>query len=205
MATADSAMARNLDGDGRTAAETHMRKVVPNLREHFDYLGQTFGHIYHSGAFVGDGTAAPVFSVIDYVPDARPGHRAPHLWLERGGEQVSTIDLIGYGQFTLFTTPECTDWQPAFMQAIGDRQLQGRAWTVGAGGDLNDPSGRFRELYGLMYGGAVLVRPDGYVAFRTTDMDVEPRDILYDAFDVALGRQPGRHSDQVAFLQKTGS
>ncbi len=46
MATADSAMARSLDGDGRDAAEAHIRNVVPSLREHFDYLGQTFGHVY---------------------------------------------------------------------------------------------------------------------------------------------------------------
>ncbi|MGM4886083.1 FAD-dependent monooxygenase [Tardiphaga sp. 604_B6_N1_1] len=201
MATADSAMARNLDGDGRDVAETHMRNVVPGLREHFDYLGQTFGHVYHIGAFVSDGTAAPGFSVIHYSPDARPGHRAPHLWLERGDEQVSTIDLIGYGQFTLFTTPECTNWHSAFMLAIGDRQLRGRAWTVGADGDLHDPTGRFRELYGLMRGGAVMVRPDGYVAFRTADLNAKPPDILNEVFDVALGRQPG----QRAFLQKTGS
>ena len=139
--------------------------------------------------------------MIHYSPDARPGHRAPHLWLERGDEQVSTIDLIGYGQFTLFTTPECTKWHSAFMLAIGDRQLQGRAWTVGAGGDLHDPTGRFRELYGLMRGGAVMVRPDGYVAFRTADLNAKPPDILNEVFDIALGRQPG----QRAFLQKTGS
>jgi putative polyketide hydroxylase len=146
MATADSAMARSLDGDGRDAAEAHMRKVVPDLREHFDYLGQTFGHVYHDGALLDDGTAAPEFSVIDYTPDARPGHRAPHLWLQQNGRQVSTIDLVGYGQFTLFTTPECSEWQAAFARAIEDRRLSGHAWTVGAGGDLVDPSGQFLQI-----------------------------------------------------------
>ena len=33
----------------------------------------------------------------DYVPSARPGGRAPHVWLERGGERLSTIDLVGDG------------------------------------------------------------------------------------------------------------
>lgn len=205
MATADSAMARSLDGDGRDAAEEHMRNVVPSLREHFDYLGQTFGHVYHSGALLSDGTVAPAFSVTDYTPDARPGHRAPHLWLLQGSARVSTIDLIGYGQFTLFTTPECTEWRVMFAQAIRDRHLQGRAWTVGEGGDLTDPSGRFHELYGLGNAGAVLVRPDGHVAFRATGVAVEPPNILDHAFDVALGRKPSRHPDQEAFLQKTGS
>lgn len=205
MATADSSMARNLDGKGRDAAEAHMRNVVPDLREHFDYLGQTFGHVYHCGAFVDDGTEAAAFSVINYTPDARPGHRAPHLWLQRGGEQVSTIDLVGYGQFTLFTMPESSVWQAAFAQAISDRQLPGRVWTVGIGGDLTDPSGRFRDIFGLSNGGAVLVRPDGYVAFRAGGAEAERPDILGDAFDVLLGGQPRRRPDRQALLQKTGS
>ncbi|MDB5618174.1 FAD-dependent monooxygenase [Tardiphaga sp.] len=207
MATSDSSMARSLDGDGREAAETHMRNVVPGLREHFDYLGQTFGPVYHSGALVSDGTAAPAFSVMDYAPDARPGHRAPHLWLEQDGQLISTIDILGHGQFTFFTTPECAEWRATFMQAIADRQLHGRAWTVGAGGDLNDPSGRFGALYGLPQGGAVLVRPDGYVAVRATatELGEGPPDILGGALDVALGQKPRRTSDQEAFLQKTGS
>ena len=203
MATADSSMARSLDGDGRLAAEAHMRKIVPDLREHFDYLGQTFGRVYQSGALLADGTAMPTFSVIDYTPDARPGHRAPHLWLQQDGRRVSTIDLIGYGRFTLFTTLESSGWQTAFAQAIGERKLLGRAWTIGDGGNLIDLHGHFRDVFGLGNGGAVLVRPDGYVAFRATGAD--PPDILDDAFDVALGGQPRRYPDQQAFLQKTGS
>ena len=33
-------------------------------------------------------------TVIDYVPAARPGSRAPHLWLGRDGEQISALDLF---------------------------------------------------------------------------------------------------------------
>jgi putative polyketide hydroxylase len=40
--------------------------------------------------------------------------------------------------------------------------------TVGDGGDLSDPSGRFEELYGIGSEGAVLVRPDGFVAWRNS-------------------------------------
>ena len=58
-----------------------------------------FGASYTSRAVVPDGTVAPVVAnpVTDYVPSARPGGRAPHVWLERGGARISAIDLVGDG------------------------------------------------------------------------------------------------------------
>ena len=48
-----------------------------------------FGAAYTSSAVVPDGTPPPPVAnpVTDYVPSARPGGRAPHVWLERGGER----------------------------------------------------------------------------------------------------------------------
>jgi hypothetical protein len=31
--------------------------------------------------------------VVEYVPSARPGSRAPHTWLQKGGQQISMLDL----------------------------------------------------------------------------------------------------------------
>ena len=63
--------------------------------EYLNEQGMIFGAAYTSSAVVPDGTPAPMLAnpVTDYVPSARPGARAPHVWLERNGVRISTIDL----------------------------------------------------------------------------------------------------------------
>jgi 2-polyprenyl-6-methoxyphenol hydroxylase-like FAD-dependent oxidoreductase len=186
MATAESSFALSLDGPDQQAASERLRQAVPHLSEHFDYLGQTFGQGYASGAFVSDGLAVEPPAVGTYVPCARPGYRAPHIWLHRGEERVSTIDLIGFGAFTVFATPEASAWRQGFEEALARRGLTGRGWLVGDGGDLVDPEGEFRRLYGLPDRGAVLVRPDGYVAFRSSETSPGSPQAIDDILDVTL-------------------
>src|SRR5262249_46487338 len=85
------------------------------FREH----GLVFGAAYESGAVVSDGTAAVHVEnpTTDYVPSARPGGRAPHVWLERRGERVSTLDLFGLDMVVL-SGPEGEPWRDA-ARAIG--------------------------------------------------------------------------------------
>ncbi len=54
--------------------------------------------------------------VTEYVPSARPGNRAPHVWLRRGNEQISTIDLFG-PRFVLLAGSRGDAWLRA-AQAI---------------------------------------------------------------------------------------
>lgn len=61
--------------------------------DHFSFDGLSFGYTYDSPAIVPDGTPAEPSGVGEYRPSARPGARAPHLWLERDGAEISTIDL----------------------------------------------------------------------------------------------------------------
>jgi 2-polyprenyl-6-methoxyphenol hydroxylase-like FAD-dependent oxidoreductase len=94
----------------------------------------------------------------------RPGSRAPHVWMTHAGRRVSTLDLIG--NFVLFAGPAGEDW----MQAAGilSRSFAGLpldAYCIEH--DLMDVSGKFGESYGITRAGAVLVRPDGFVAWRS--------------------------------------
>jgi 2-polyprenyl-6-methoxyphenol hydroxylase-like FAD-dependent oxidoreductase len=114
-----------------------------------------------------------------------PGSRAPHLWLLRNGERVSTIDLTG--RYLVLAGPEGSKWVEVARSAAdhcGGVSLD--AWRVGA--DLVDPDGRFAESFGLTAGGASLVRPDGFVAWRSSAMVEDPRAALSEALAKSLCR-----------------
>jgi len=87
----------------------------------------------------------------------RPGTRAPHVWIERDGEKISTLDLFGRG-FVLLAGSGGTGWR--------DKGRAGReVFVVGEDG-IADPENAFPGAYGITPSGAVLVRPDGFVAWR---------------------------------------
>jgi putative polyketide hydroxylase len=90
----------------------------------------------------------------------QPGSRAPHVFLDREGTRLSTLDLFG-GNFVLLTGARGTAWCDLARDA---------ARPLGLGLDtyqVADPG--FCAAYGISPDGAVLVRPDGFVAWRAAD------------------------------------
>jgi hypothetical protein len=95
-----------------------------------------------------------------------PGFRAPHVWLRRRGDPLSSLDLFG-GNFVLLAGARGTAWRDAARHAAGQLGLSLDAYLVGdEAGELADPGARFGADYGISPEGAVLVRPDGFVAWR---------------------------------------
>lgn len=138
-----------------------------------DYASIAFGYRYHSEAVIGaPADARPAFPPADLT--AQPGTRAPHLWLERDGERISTIDLFGR-DFVLLAGPDGGSWIAA-ARAMPATNL--RAYRIGGDGRLTDPEGRWQAAYGVARDGAVLVRPDGFVAWRAEGSDPDPSDRL---------------------------
>jgi putative polyketide hydroxylase len=136
--------------------------------EFLNELGMIFGASYESRVIIPDGTAPPVVAnpVTDYVATGRPGARAPHVWLERAGIRISTVDLFGDG-FVLLAGPAGVAWRDAAVAAARELGAPCRAFTVGSGGDLGDPDKRWASVYGVGEDGAVMVRPDGHVGWRS--------------------------------------
>jgi putative polyketide hydroxylase len=118
--------------------------------------------------------------VTDYTPSARPGGRAPHVSLARNGTAVSTIDLVGR-RFTLLASGEA--WRDAAAAVAVPLDVA----TIGDA-DLRDPDGAWHATYGIERGGAVLVRPDGYVGWRTRRADGDRGAALQRAIAQIVGR-----------------
>jgi hypothetical protein len=87
------------------------------------------------------------------------------VWLERQGTRESTLDLFGRG-FVLLVARGGAAWREAARRAAGSSRIPLEALTIGEGGDLGDPDGRWASVYGVEDDGAALVRPDGHVAWR---------------------------------------
>jgi hypothetical protein len=154
--------------------------------EFLNEQGLIFGASYASRAVVPDGTQPlPIANpVTQYVPSARPGGRAPHVWLERDGQRLSTIDLPG--GFVLMTGVGGQGWADAARILASSINLSLKTYIIG-GAYTADPPGRWKEAYGVDDGGAVLVRPDRYVGWRSESASSAPLETLTAAFTQILG------------------
>jgi putative polyketide hydroxylase len=181
-----NAMSMGRNAMGRNARQSN---VLPRP-EFLNEQGLIFGACYQSIAVVPDGTPRVVVDdpVTEYLPSARPGSRAPHVWLKRDNAQISTIDLFG-PHFVLLAGPDGDAWRRA-AQAIGPSSPPLVAFTVGNDGDLADPDGNWHDAYGVDSDGAVLVRPDGHVAWRSRSGASNPLQVLRTALDRLFGRMP---------------
>ncbi len=145
----------NIDDDDEAgeAARVEMTKQVKRLSRQFNASGLQLGHRYdNSPICIPDGTPAPPDDPNHYVPVARPGSRAPHLWLEDGR---STLDLFSGKDFTLLRLGTDAPNTSKLEQAAGSHGIPLTVHQVNQA-DVCD-------LYAARL---ALVRPDGYVAWR---------------------------------------
>ncbi|WP_433254655.1 FAD-dependent monooxygenase [Streptosporangium sp. CA-135522] len=142
-----------------------------------------FGYGYPCGAVWDDSPSAlPALSSPAEL-QGRPGTRAPHLPVRIDGRECSLLDLYGRG-FVLLSGGETDAWTKAAVETASRRGLRIDAYRFGV--DLDTPDGC--EAYGISASGAVLVRPDGYVAWRAAGCPAEPRLTLDGALERLLWR-----------------
>ena len=122
------------------------------------------GVVYSSGAVVaGESDERP--TVIEPTSPACVGSRAPHVWLEVEGVRVSTLDLFG-DRLVLLVGASGDAWRDAARVVARDLAVALGAVVID-GPDVRDASDRWLEAYGIDADGAVLVRPDGHIAWRS--------------------------------------
>ena len=188
----DAARRAILSGD-ETAVANALREQV----KHLDSEGQDLGFWYASGALVPDGTPPPTSDSQAYIPSARPGSRAPHVWLRPIGDGmphgacswalISTLDLFERG-LTLLTGPSGERWRKAGLRAADELGIPFAAFGIGPGGNFEEAEGNWAECYGLDADGAVLVRPDGHVGWRSYSSATEPETIMRAALGAIVRR-----------------
>ena len=167
-------------GSEGLARRARLDEVFRTQRVEYAAHDMEMGFCYSSAGIVDDGTEPawrdPMGS--EYLPTTRPGSRLPHAWLSVDGIRRSTHELIPLGGFLLLTGPGGEPWCAAALKAAADCGLVLAAIRIGDGGEAFDPEGRWRDLREVHDDGAVLVRPDGHVAFRSRSRIEDPYNTL---------------------------
>jgi hypothetical protein len=143
----------------------YMRRVTPELAGDdlpglVDDLSMEIGYRYGDDDLVADPRTSA----------GRPGGRAPHVPLRRDGATISSLDLFGGGRFVLLAAPGGASWVTAAEDAARPLGVPLAAYVLDA--DM-DPSGGFPAAYGVSEYGASLMRPDGFVTWRSDGTDLE--------------------------------
>ena len=142
----------------RTAPDLKPSGMHPYVHD----LNIELGYVYHSPAIVplpqGPGHVHPRES------HGMPGTRAPHVWLDRGGQRLSTLDLFGRN-FTLLGGPGAQEWARCAHTTAGESKIGLEAFCIGSDG--LDDQGSLPAAYGIEPSGCALIRPDGFVGWRS--------------------------------------
>lgn len=156
--------------EAQTAKGKRLRALlqaqVPEQQEHFISTGLEYGYAYTQGLVEPEPSAQPLIGkgVTEYRPTTWPGARLPHVMLLSDGELRPVHQLLDKRDLTLISAkPE--QWSQALQALPGCAEMAVRI----IGLDNMDPSARQAaiELYEVGEDGAILVRPDHHVVWRT--------------------------------------
>ncbi len=184
IATHDGALL-GIDGDGEAAVarRAEVQAAIDAQLEHFAQgAGLDLGVTYVEGRFVPDGSSPPTAGPLDYRPDAHPGARLPHAAGIEDGFAASTLGRVRPGGITLFAAEP--RWREVATRAAAETGIAVHPVLVD-GGFASDRL--VLDLLGIEAGGAVAVRPDHHVLWRTPAWPVDPDGSLLHALRVAYG------------------
>lgn len=171
-----------------------MHAALEEQNEHLNQIGLDIGFRYEQGVLqLNQQDKKPPTNTDSYTPSTYPGCRAPHYILEKNGQEFSTLDLFSK-QFVLLSSEHCPDWHQAAQQLSGFPLL---SYQIGLNGDLQDKQGQWLDCYQIPVDGAVLVRPDGHVAWRSLGAVNDFKGCLEQILVGLLGHTPnGEESPQ---------
>ena len=179
---------------GRPEDAEHRSNVLRLMRQQsmeFNELNVEFGYTYESGAVVPDGgpKPQPVDEIRVYEPSTMPGAPLPHAWIDdEEGRRRPLKDLVAPGRFLLIAGEDGEGWCDAARQ-LADAGLPLDAVRIGhTDGDLYDPRCSWTRRRQIEPDGAVLIRPDRFVGWRSRCASESPRAELHEALSQILAR-----------------
>ncbi len=141
-----------------------------------DDVAIELGQLYRSTAVLGAGDDLPPALRPDQWA-GQPGTRAPHVQVSKDGTPVSTLDFFGRGWVLLTEDEQWAQAGAAVSQQVGIDLS-----CIRMGVDLVAADEEvFRTAFGIGPNGASLIRPDGYIAWRSTDRPADAVRALTDA------------------------
>jgi 2,4-dichlorophenol 6-monooxygenase len=158
--------APNAEGTKRRDA---LEAAIQLKNYEFNAHGVELNQRYVSGAVLDDGSPAeqwPRDRELFHRPTTRPGAKLPHAWLvDDNGQRMSTLDLVGHGSFTVVTGIAGLVWVEAAEKCAAEFGIPLPVVRIGAE-NARDAYGEWRRVGELDEEGGLLIRPDGYIAFR---------------------------------------
>jgi 2,4-dichlorophenol 6-monooxygenase len=157
---------------GRPEDAAHRSAVLRAMRAQsmeFSELNVEFGYCYQSAAVVPDGFAAPgsADDIRVYQPSTRPGAPLPHAWVDdEDGNRRPVKDLVAPGRFLLIAGEDGQAWCDAARRLAAEAGVPLDTVRIGhLDGDYHDPRCSWLRHRQIAAGGAILVRPDQFIAW----------------------------------------
>ena len=179
-------------------ARENLRKALANTQDEVQALGIQMNQVYLSegvATFIEPGDEPPTFEHLNALREVKvstyPGYHLPHVWVAANGQgsRISTLDITGQGRFTLLTGIGGEAWKEAAKQISSTGPgVEVAAHTIGFRGDFIDCYNDWFNARGVGETGAVLVRPDHFVAWRCQELVSDPVGKLYEVLDRILGK-----------------
>jgi 2,4-dichlorophenol 6-monooxygenase len=125
-----------------------------------------------------------------YQPSTRPGSPLPHAWIDdEDGNRRPIKDLVAPGRFLLIAGEDGEAWCEAAQALATEANLPLDAVRIGhLDGDVYDPRCAWLRQREIQSDGAILVRPDRFIAWRQATSAQDPRSALARALRRILAR-----------------
>jgi 2,4-dichlorophenol 6-monooxygenase len=158
----------------------------------FNAHGVEMGQFYESSAVISDGSPrlAPTRDPeLYYQPSTVPGSPLPHVWVGNSEKKYSTLDLAPSTQFTIFTGITGQAWADATLAVAAKLGINLKAVVIGPGLETSDLYFDWTRAREVAEDGAILVRPDKIVGWRSQSMVADPAAELTSALQALLSRK----------------